>query len=58
MREEARHDDVIVTADDAGDVLRRLSLAQLDGVWTQVDRVAAQPVEALRRSNDVRACDS
>lgn len=41
VRKEPRHDDIIVAADDARDILRRLALAQLDGVGPKVDSMAA-----------------
>ena len=36
-----------VPGQDAGNVLCGLPLADLDGVWTQVDGVPSQPEEAL-----------
>ena len=47
VREEARHDDVVVAGDDAGDVLGGLALSELDGVRAEVDGVAAELVKAL-----------
>jgi len=47
MGKQAGHDQVVVPGDDAGDVLGRFALAQLDGVRAKVDCVAAQAEEAL-----------
>ena len=45
MREESRHDDVVVAAEHAADVARLLPLAQLDGVGAEVHGVPPQEVE-------------
>ena len=45
VSEEARHEDVVVSAEHATDVARLLALAQLDGVGAEIDGVAPQEVE-------------
>mmetsp|Transcript_4906 Transcript_4906/g.14214 ORF Transcript_4906/g.14214 Transcript_4906/m.14214 type:complete len:210 (+) Transcript_4906:2822-3451(+) len=42
---EAGHDDVVVPAQDPGDVLRGLPAAELDRVWVEVDGVPPEPIE-------------
>ena len=53
MRKEAGHDDVVVPRDHPGDIFCDLALAELDGVRSQVDGVASELVEALRRLREV-----
>ena len=45
MGEQSCHEDIVVSTQHTADVTRLLPLAELDGVWAEVDGVTPQEVE-------------